>query len=211
MRTLLTLALASMAVAATSSGAQAHCATYEQTGGMAGTVTECSRAWDESYSIEKLTMSMMGMTQSRNEHVIRKDGEILSWDRATKQGTRTKDPMHARLEERFGDSDMADVGAEMAEAMGYAKTGTSKTIAGEDCDVWANPQLGDICLTEDFIALEQSMSQGPMSFRRTATSVDRSTDGEAANYTVPDDVTLRDPRAMPGGIDLKALGIPGAQ
>jgi len=165
-----------------------QCITYEQTGAMSGQVVECSRDLRTSYSIETLQMSMMGISQNQNRHVIRQNGEIIAWDLDTLQGTRTADPMADRL-----DDDSEDIAGRFIAAMGFVSTGAHKTVAGERCEVYSSAQMGRVCLTSDLLLLEQSFDgMGPASFTRTAIEIDRGTEGEPSNYTVPNDVTIRD-------------------
>jgi len=185
------LAAAAAALAACSAEparAAGHCITYEQTGSVSGEVVECSKDLATSYAIETLEMSMMGMTQSQHRHVIRKDGEIISWDLDTLEGTRVDDPMADAVA-----GDPEDAAQRFIAAMGLSPTGETRSIAGETCAVHASAQMGEVCLTDDLLLLEQTFQgMGPASFTRTAVAVDRSTSGDPAHYEVPADVTIRE-------------------
>lgn len=178
---------------------EAICVEYEQTGAMAGTTTECHRDWGhQRYTIETLTLSMMGVRRNHNRHVITADDQITSWDRDTNQGTVTTNPMYDQIVSA-ADGDMESFGNDMIVAMGFSQTGASKTIAGEACNVWSSAAMGQMCFTEDAIVLEQVMSMGPASIARRAVSIRRNDGGEASNYQVPNNVTIAQ------GPDLDAL------
>lgn len=167
------------------------CVEYEHSGMMSGTSTECHRNWGhERYTVEDLSMSMMGMTQRQNQHTVYIGDQIYSWDRDTLQGTVTTNPMYDDMV-AASDSEVEDLTSDMIAAMGYQATGETHTIAGEGCTIWRSAQLGTACFTSDGIMLEQSMSQmGMGSMDRRAVAVHRGEAGEAANYEVPDEVTI---------------------
>ncbi|MGD2132116.1 MAG: hypothetical protein PVI23_04940 [Maricaulaceae bacterium] len=179
--------------------AAGQCITYEQTGGLSGQVIECGTNLATTYTIETLELNMLGVTQSQNRHTIRKNGEIISWDLDTLQGTRTDDPMADVV-----DGDPEEVAQAFISAMGFSPTGETKSIVGETCEVYASAQMGQACLTPDLLLLEQVLEgMGPASFTRTAVALDRSSSGDPANYEVPDNVTIQQ-------IDLGGFGLPSA-
>ncbi len=178
---------------------EAVCIDYEQTGMMAGTATECHRNWaHERYTIEDFTMSVMGMTQRHNQHVITVGDQITSWDRDTNVGTVTANPMYDRLVASSSE-DIEEFASNMIAAMGFTPTGALQTIAGESCNMYSSPQLGTMCFTSDALVLEQSMDMGMGSFTRRATSIDRGNGGSDGDYQVPDYVTIS------AGPDLNAI------
>ena len=190
---------AASACSADPAEATGQCITYEQTGSMSGQVIECGQDLATTYSIETLEMSMLGITQSQNRHVIRRNGEIISWDLDTLMGTRTDDPMAGVV-----NGDPEEVAATFISAMGFSPTGDTKSIVGETCKVYTSAQMGQVCLTEDLLLLEQTFGGvGPASFTRTATALDRSSSGDPANYEVPDNVTIQQ-------VNLGGFGLPSA-
>jgi len=171
---------------------QAVCVDYEQTGSMAGTTTECHRDWGhQRYTIEDLSMSMMGIQQTHNRHTITTDDQITSWDRGTLQGTVTTNPNYDAWADASSD-DVETFTDNMLSGMGFSPTGQTKTIAGEDCSVWSSAQMGQMCFTDDALVLEQVMDMGIVSFSRRAVSVRRGDSGDASNYEVPANVTISD-------------------
>ena len=171
---------------------EAICVDYEQTGAMSGTTTECHRDWgNERYTIEDLSMSVMGMTQRQNRHTIIQGDQIISWDRDTLQGTVTANPNYDAWTSASA-GDLEDFTNNMLTSMGFSQTGQTRTIAGESCNVWSSMQMGEMCFTDDAVVLEQSMGMGMISFTRRAVSVRRNDGGENANYQVPSNVSISD-------------------
>ena len=180
---------------------EAVCIEYEQTGVMSGTSIECHRNWGhEAYRIEDFSMSVMGMSQSHNQHSITLGDRIISWDRDTRQGTETANPMYERMVGASRGS-IDDYVADMTSAMGFSRTGEVRTISGESCTVWRSRQMGAICFTPDFLVLDQVMGSGMAGFERRATSIRRGDGGDPDNYRVPDDVTIGAARSMGGLFD----------
>ena len=178
---------------------QAICVDYVQTGSMEGTVTECHRDWGhERYTIEDLSLNMMGMTNPNNRHTIIADDQITSWDRDTNAGTITTNPMYDDIVQA-ADGDMESFARDMIVAMGFTQTGTIRTIAGESCEDWTSASMGQMCFTEDAIVLDQTMSMGPTSISRVAVDVRYGDGGDEANYQVPSNVTITQ------GPDLSAI------
>ena len=177
------------------------CIEYELSGQMqSGTTVRCHRDYAyEQYEIQDITAGMMGITQETNQHVITIGDTIYSINLDTNTGTKTKNPMYEGLVSSLEDSSPEEMSATFLSAMGFTPTGDTMTILDETCQVYNSSMMGNACLTEDGLMLEQNF----MGNVTRAVSVDRSTGGDDANYTLYENVTITDGpdlSNMPGGL-----------
>ena len=161
---------------------EAVCIEYTMQGQMQnGTTTRCHREYGyEAYEIQNITIGFGGFSQSQNQHVITIGDTIYAIDLSTNTGTQTTNPFYAQLVASLDGQDPQDVGAAFIAAMGFTPSGTTKTIANTECEVYTSQMMGTTCLTEDGLMLEQEM----MGNTQVATSVSIGDGGDDGNYTL---------------------------
>ncbi|MEZ5999465.1 hypothetical protein [Hyphomonas sp.] len=166
------------------------CVTYEMSGQMqSGTVTRCHRDYAyESYEIQNVTIGMAGFSQTQTSHTITIGNTIYAIDLASNTATRTENPTYDGLVNALQNTSPEDMGAAFLDAMGMTSTGQTKTVAGETCTVYSSQMMGTSCFSSDWLMLEQSV----MGMSQTATSVDRSSGADDANYTLYQTVSVSD-------------------
>ena len=169
---------------------EAACLSYEMTGQMqSGTVTRCHRKFGyEQYEIQNITIGVMGMTQTQNQHVITIGDTIYSIDLSTNTGTKTQNPMYESIVSAMEGKSPEEASAEFMTAMGMTATDQTKTIAGETCTVYQSAQMGTTCMTQTGLMLEQLI----MGMGQVATAVTVGDGGEDANYTLYETVPITD-------------------
>jgi len=177
------------------------CVTYQMSGQMqSGTVTRCHRNYAyESYEIQNVTIGLAGFSQTQTTHTITIGNTIYAINLATNTATKTENPMYDGLADALKNTSPEEMGAAFLDAMGMTPTGQTKTIAGETCSVYSSQMMGTSCFTPDWLLLEQSV----MGMKQTAVSVDRSTGGDDANYTLYQTVSVTegpDLSNLPGGL-----------
>ncbi|MCA8890870.1 MAG: hypothetical protein KDA56_03395 [Hyphomonas sp.] len=177
------------------------CVTYEMSGQMqSGTVTRCHRDYAyESYEIQNVTIGMAGFNQTQTSHTITIGNTIYAVDLASNTATKTDNPMYDGLVNALQNTSPEEMGAAFLDAMGMTSTGQTKTVAGETCTVYSSQMMGTSCFSSDWLMLEQSV----MGMSQTATSVDRSSGGDDANYTLYQTVSISDGpdlSNLPGGL-----------
>ena len=177
------------------------CISYTLNGQMqSGTVTKCHRDYGyESYEIQNIEIGMGGFSQSQNTHVITIGDTIYSIDLSTNQATQTTNPMYQGLVNAMQNSSPEVMGQAFLNAMGMTPTGQTNTVAGEACNVYSSQMMGTACFTSDWLLAEQDV----MGMGQTATSIDRSSGGDDANYTLYQNVPVSqgpDLSNLPGGL-----------
>ena len=177
------------------------CLTYQMGGQMqSGTLTRCHQDFAyEAYEIQDISIGFGGFTQKQTTHSITIGDTIYAIDVKAKTATKTRNPMYETLVSALQNSSAGDIQASFLNAMGMTSTGTTKSIAGETCTVYSSQMMGQACFTPDGLMLEQSV----MGSTQTATSIDRTTGGDEANYTLYQTVTISsgpDLSNLPGGL-----------
>jgi len=159
------------------------CVTYQRKGmGMNGTSEMCSRKYgQESYTIEKLTVGMAGITQSQNKHTVIYGDKIYTSKIGSGTWVVATNPMYAGLTK----GNPEDLSKQMMAAMGMSKTGETEIIAGTKCNTYNSAQMGGACFTKNMVMLRQSI----MGMELIATKVDIGSAGDKAKYTLPKNAT----------------------
>jgi len=171
---------------------QEFCVEYQNSGMMTGTSINCMRKWGtERVEIEDFRIGIAGISRHEKAHKIYIGDQIYVLDTEKMTGTVTKNP----IQEDLSNTDPIALGKAMMESWNMADTGEDKTIAGMECNVMSSPQMGSVCLTDNLVMLEQSF----MGVNRIATSVDLTSGGDDANYTLFEKVELN------AGPDIEAL------
>lgn len=161
------------------------CVEYENTGMMSGTSINCMRKWGtERVEIEDFVIGIGGFTQSQKAHKIYVEDQIYVLDTDNMTGTQTTNP----IQEDLSNTDPIALGEAMMASWGMVDSGEDKTIAGVTCNVMQSPSMGSVCLTDNLVMLEQSF----MGVERIATSVDLSSGGDDADYTLYEQVELKE-------------------
>ena len=177
------------------------CVSYTLTGQMqSGTVTRCHRDFGyEAYEIQNVQIGMGGFTQNQNTHVITIGNTIYSIDLSSNTATKTTNPMYDGLVNALQNTSSEDMGQAFLSAMGMTPTGQTKTVAGETCNVYSSQMMGAACFTRDWLLAEQDV----MGMGQVAVNIDRSSGGEASNYTLYQTVPVSqgpDLSNLPGGL-----------
>jgi len=177
------------------------CITYELNGQMqSGTVTRCHRDYGyESYEIQNVQIGMGVFSQSQNTHTITIGNKIYAIDLSSNTAMKTTNPMYDGLVNALENSSPEQMGQSFISAMGMSPTNQTNTVAGEPCTVYASQMMGTACFTSDWLMLAQDV----MGMGQTATSVDRSSGGDDANYTLYQSVPVSDGpdfSNLPGGL-----------
>jgi len=159
------------------------CVTYEQSGMLSGTSTECMRKWGtERVEIEDFVVGIGGMTQPQKAHKIYIGDKIYNIDTDAMTGTVTTNPLYQNLSQ----TDPVALGEAMMASWGMVDSGEDKDIAGTQCNVMNSPQMGSVCLTDNLVMLEQTF----MGTTKTATAVDLTSGGPDSNYSLFEQVEL---------------------
>ena len=177
------------------------CITYQLNGQMqSGTVTKCHRDYGyEAFEIQDIQIGMGSFSQSQKSHTITIGDTIYSIDLAANTATQTTNPMYQGLVNSLQNSSPEDMGQAFLSAMNMSPTGQTKTVAGEECSVYSSQMMGTACFTSDWLLVEQDV----MGMGQIATSLDRSSGGADANYTLYQTVTVSDGpdlSNLPGGL-----------
>lgn len=161
---------------------KAACIDYEMSGQiMNGTTKRCHRDYaHEVFEIQKLKMGIAGFTQSQNQHNITIGDIIYSINLSTNSGTKTKNPMYDSLVSSMKGKSAKEMSNAFVAGMGYSPTGATKKIADHNCNVFNSAQMGNVCLTEDGLMLEQNF----MGNTTKAVNVAVGEAGDDANYTL---------------------------
>ena len=85
--------------------------------------------------------------------------------------------------------------ADYAKAIGMSPNGKTEEHLGLPCNVYSNPQIGDMCMTEDGITLRTKMPNMTM----TATEVRRDA-GDTAIYDLPKQLKIQEGPDLSQGI-----------
>ncbi len=184
---------------------------YELSGMDTGTLTHHSKDWGyHQVQIKDASMSVMGISQVTKERLITKGREITTINLATNTGMRIDNPMYDNLAQAFDGKDPMEVGEDFMTAMGGVKTGDTREIAGETCDVWTIAQMGaEQCVTQDGLTLAMDVNMMGMQMKQVATSVSRKNGGPKDAYEVGEDVTISETAlpTLPDGtqMDLEAI------
>ena len=180
------LAMPAVSASANSNTPKLHpvekvCIDYTMTGQMMnGTTTRCHRDFAyEQYEIQDMTVGFGGFTQTQQSHVITIGETIYNINTATNTATQATNPFYSQMVSALSNSSPSEMGAAFMSGMGFTATGSSKTIAGMSCATYSSAQMGNVCMTENGLMLEQSF----MGNTQTATSVNVGSAGDAANYT----------------------------
>ena len=159
------------------------CVAYK-TGGqmMKGESIQCHRrnAY-ESYRVETTTIKIPGMTQTQHQTVVTIGPDIYTINQQAGTATKTKNPMYDGMAKSEGMTP-----ADYARSMGMSPDGSTQEYLGIVCNVYRNPQLGEICMTDDGILLRMKMPQ----MTQTATEVRRGDAGDPAVYDLPNQVRV---------------------
>lgn len=155
------------------------CVTYQHKGmGMSGTSEMCSRKYgQESYTIEKLTMGMGGISQSQNKHTKIIQDQIYTSKLGSGKWKVATNPMYAGLTK----GNPEDLSRKMMAAIGMSKTGETETIAGTKCNTYNSAQMGGACFTKNMVMLRQSI----MGMEQIATKVNIGSVGDKSKYARP--------------------------
>ena len=168
------------------------CIEYENSGMMTGTSINCMRKWgNERVEIENFSIGIAGVTRTQKSHKIYIGDQIYVLDTDKMTGTVTTNPLFQDL----SNTDPIALGEAMMDSLNMTDSGEDKTIAGVECNVMTSPQMGSVCMTDDLVMLEQSF----MGQNRIATSVDLTSGGDDASYTLYEEVELTE------GPDIEAL------
>ncbi len=168
------------------------CVEYENSGMMKGTSINCMRKWGtERVEIEDFVVGIAGVSRQEKAHKIYIGDKIYVLDTSKMTGTATKNP----IQEDLSNTDPIALGKAMMASWNMADTGEDKTIAGVECNVMSSPQMGSVCLTDNLVMLEQNF----MGVSRVATSVDLTSGGDDANYSLYEKAELTE------GPDIEAL------
>lgn len=177
---------------------EAACVEYEMSGQMqTGTSVRCHRDYGyEQYEIQNTTIGVAGFTQTQNQHTITIGDTIYAIDLTTNTGTQTVNPVYADIVDALDDASPEEMSDQFLAAMGFTPTGAVKTIAGVGCSVYASNMMGETCITSDGLTLEVNV----MGMVQTATSVSIGSEGDAANYTLYQNVPITEGPDLSGGI-----------
>ncbi len=184
---------------------------YELSGMENGTITHHSKNWGfNQVQIKDATMNFMGMNQVTKQRSVTNGPEIITIDLATNQATRFQNPMYESIADAFEGKDPMEVGEEFMTSMGGVKTGETKEIAGEKCEVWSVAQMGSTsCVTKDGLTLSMTADMMGMKMEQVATEVRRKDSGPKEVYEVPEDITVTEQTipTMPDGspVDLQSI------
>lgn len=170
---------------------RAYTIIYELNGLKSGTVTEHARNYgNEQAQITDTTMTVSGITIRENKRVIIRGRDITTIDFDKKTVAQMTNPLFDSIATHLKGKDAAELGRELMIAMGHEPTGVTETVAGENCEVWKNAQLGqEICVTSDALTLRNSVAMMGMNFSQTAKEVRRGDPGPDEAYTVPEGFT----------------------
>lgn len=168
------------------------CVAYEISGQMMeGEALQCHRKHAyESYRVDSMTIKIPGMTQTQRQTTVTIGPDVYAINRETGTATKTKNPMYNDM---VGSQGMSP--ADYAQSMGMSAAGTTQEYLGLTCDVYRNPSLGEICMTDDGIVLRMKMPQ----MTQTATEVKREP-GDPAIYDLPNQVRVTEGPDMSQGI-----------
>ena len=177
---------------------EAVCIDYVMAGQMMnGTITRCHRNYAyEQYEITNTEVGFAGVTQSQNQHTITIGDTIYAIDLQKNTGTQTANPMYASLAAAVKNSTPEEMASAFIAGMGFSPTGGSKTIENINCTMYSAAQLGNVCLTDDGLMLEQDF----MGNTQTAVSVSIGDGGDDANYTLYENVTITQGPDLSNGI-----------
>jgi hypothetical protein len=168
------------------------CVEYRNSGMMNGTSVNCMRKWGtERVEIEDFVVGIAGVTRHEKAHKIYIGDRIYVLDTDRMTGTVTENP----IQEELSNTDPIALGEAMMASWNMTDTGQDKVIAGVECNVMSSPQMGSVCLTDNLVMLEQSH----MGVTRIATSVDLTSGGDEANYTLHEQAELTE------GPDIEAI------
>lgn len=168
------------------------CVEYENSGMMNGTSVNCMRKWGtERVEIEDFLVGIAGVSRREKAHKIYIGDKIYVLDTDKMTGTVTKNPVY----EDLSNTDPIALGKAMMASWNMKDTGEDKVIAGVACNVMSSPQMGSVCLTDKLVMLEQTF----MGVTRIATSVDLTSGGDDANYTLYENAELTE------GPDIEAI------
>ena len=177
---------------------EAYCIDYEIGGDMqGGSVKRCHRKNGyEQFEIQNTTISVFGISQSTNQHIVTIGDQIYSINLDTNTGTITTNPFYASLSQALDDTSPEQMGAAFLDAMGYTATGETKIVAEASCEVYNSAMVGTVCLSDDLLMLEQNV----MGMTWTAVTVAIGVPGDDADYRRYESAEMSD------GPDLSNLG-----
>ncbi len=169
------------------------CITYEISGQMmAGEHEQCHRQWAyETYRIENTKISVPGFSQTQRQTVVTIGPDIYTVNTESGTATKTKNPMYERMVRMAKDNPDGLVSA-YADAMGMQPTGKTEEILGRSCEVYANPKMGEACVSDDGIMLRMRMPQMTMTAVEVAEEA-----GDPAIYDLPDQVRVTEGPELP--------------
>ena len=155
------------------------CVSYESSGQMMnGTTIRCHRDYGyEIYEIESMSVGFGGFSQTQQTHRVTIGDQIYAINPNTNTGTQTTNPMYQQIADAVAQNGSGNISDAFLSAMGYTSTGQVQTIAGLSCAVFSSQMTGTTCLTDDGLALQQSVMGNVM----TATSIAYEP-GEDENY-----------------------------
>jgi len=144
--------------------------------------------WGRKYvTIEKTTMSMMGITRTENKRVIVEGRDITTIDEDAKTITKAVNPMYDNIAKNVEGKGGVELGRSLMVALGHKPTGERGSFAGESCEYWSNPQFGQkLCATDDGIVLSIVTNMMGMNMSEVATEVRRGDAGPDSAYDLPD-------------------------
>lgn len=177
---------------------------YQSTGMMSGTSTMHVRDHGRQMAkIDDMTVSVGNMTVPQKSRTVTMNGVVVTIDDAKHTGTRLTIPNYEEMMNAYAQKPGLEAAYDMIKAMGGAPSGATKTIAGENCDVWTIPSLGtEMCLSSDGLTLATSVTMGPMSMSQEATEVRRDDGGPDEAFSLDGiaitDFTMPHVPGMPG-------------
>jgi len=174
---------------------EAVCIEYDMSGQMQqGKSRQCHRDYAyEQFIIQESKVSFGGFSQAQNTHNIVIGDTIYAIDLSTNTGTKMVNPMYDGIVNAMQDSNAEDMAEVFITAMGFVATGSSKTIAGAQCQIYSSDTIGTMCITDDGLMLEQSV----MGNTQIATNVTIGDSGDDADYLLYQSVPITDAPAMP--------------
>ena len=177
----------------------AACVEYEMTGQMmSGTTTRCHRDYAyEAYEIQNMSVGFGGFTQEQNQHSITVGDTIYAIDLTTNRGTKTVNPMYAGLVDALANSSPEEMSATFMASMGFSPTSQTQMIADTQCTVYNSAQMGQVCMTDNGLMLEQSF----MGTTQRAVNVSIGNGGDNANYTLYQNVPITEGPDLSNGLD----------
>lgn len=169
------------------------CVTYELSGEMMeGQHEQCHRQWAyESYRLERTKIKVPGFNHTQSRTVVTIGPDIYSIDREAGTGTKMQNPVYDEMVKASRDNPEGLVST-YAEAMNMQATGETEEILGRYCKVYANPEMGEACMTDDGILLRMRMPQMAMTAVKVAENA-----GDSAIYDLPGKVRVTAGPALP--------------